>query len=186
MEDKDLKSEEILSSQGLKREKTLDGLIDNLNRDFIKKIGPTMSSVYLIMDIIKATALNDRKILLYVRKIKSPFCFNSSLACIIENLVEQNKIGRAKEYAKLYRLDGLTELRQMHLFRVRYYAGFNFDWFLRQCVYLECINKGVETDEDFQMLFNRRFAKPNIPFRKLPRPLTIENIVEKMKTITDN
>jgi hypothetical protein len=131
------------------------------------------------MDIIKATALNDREILLYVRKIKSPFYFNITLACIIETLVEKNNIDLAGEYAKFYRLDGLTELRQMHLFRVRYYAGFKFDWFLRQCLYLECINKGMATDEDFQMLFNRRFAKPNIPFNELPKPLTVESIVEK-------
>jgi hypothetical protein len=167
---------------------SLEDAVDEINRNF-KNFGKEIFGkggvkTYIIY-IIEATALTDWEILFYTQKIKSPFCFNISLACIIEKLVEQNKIHRVMGYAKFYRPDGLTELQQVHLFRARYHAGFKFDWFLRQCVYLECINKGMATDEDFQMLFNRRFAKPNIPFNKLPKPLTVESIVEKMKAVTE-
>jgi hypothetical protein len=167
---------------------SLEDSVDGINRDFKnsgKEIYVKGNVMSCIIHTIEATALTDWEIFFYTQKIKSPFFFNILLACIIEKLVEQNKIHRVMGYAKFYRPDGLTELRQMHLFRVRYHAGFKFDWFLRQCVYLECISKGVATDEDFQMLFNRRFAKPNIPLRELPKPLTVESIVEKMKEVTE-
>jgi hypothetical protein len=102
----------------------------------------------------------------------------------IENFVEQNNLIKAEEYACLYRLEGFLELRQIRcLFRLRFYTGFKFDHFLTQCTYLEAISRGLETDGDFQTLFNRKQAKSNIPIHELPRPLTVESIVGKMSTI---
>jgi hypothetical protein len=120
-----------------------------------------MRLLSLYLPIFQRDKLSD-DLFHYAQKINSSFCFNFVLVQIIENLIEQNNVEKAKEYTKFYRLDGLMELKQTNIFRVRYYAGFKFDHFIQQCVYLETINKDLKTDEDFQTFFNRKLAKPNL------------------------
>jgi hypothetical protein len=116
----------------------------------------------------------------YAQKIKSPFLFNVVLIRTIEKFVKQGNIDKATAYAKLYRMDGLAELRQQrYLFRIRHYAGFNFENVLIQCVYLEKINSGTNTDEGFQILFNPKSAVPRLSLDNLPRPLTVDNMIKK-------
>ncbi|MDR3046388.1 MAG: hypothetical protein LBU51_02085 [Bacteroidales bacterium] len=146
----------------------------------LEKVMPVLS---LRVFIFQKSKLSDDILFDYAKIITSPFCFNVLLVQIIENLIEQNNIEKAKKYSTYYRLDGLMELKKTHIFRVRYYAGFKFDHFIRQCVYLEAINKRVETNEDFQTLFNRKLAKPNLSLNELPKPLSVESLTEKIDEI---
>jgi hypothetical protein len=118
----------------------------------------------------------------YVQKIESPLLFNVVLIHAVKKFVEQGNIDKATEYAKFYRLDGLAELQQVrHLFRVRYYAGFNFDNVLRQCVYLEHANAGIETKQNFQTVFNPQYVIPNLLLHELPQPFTVDNLIRKIR-----
>jgi hypothetical protein len=164
-----------------KTEECLQEYIDEINRYDAKTGHIARPSVFLWF--LLHWTLNESERLNYAKKIHSPFLFNVVLVHIIENLMEQGHMEQAKEYAGLYRMDGLPELErvQRNLFRLRYYSGFNFDCVLRQCAYLESLNSGLEeSDGDFRTLFNRESAKPNLPLKELPKSLYVRSLIEKI------
>jgi hypothetical protein len=181
--------EEILCD--IRKMELIKELIDSINSNLANSsdlrqsgdLETAIPSLSLLAFAFGNTKLSDDVLFDYAQKINSSFCFNALLVPIIENLVEQNDIVKAKEYMKFYRLDGFMELKQAQIFRVRYYFGANFDHFIWQCVYLEAFNKGLETDEDFQTLFNRELVKPYLSMKELPKPLRLESLIKKIGEI---
>jgi hypothetical protein len=171
--------EELLQSTDCKERPSLPLFVDRINRYGlnIENIAYTMLSIWPICNPVSI----DEEALGHYAQIESPFCFNVVLIHMIEKCVEQGNIDKAKEYAQFYRLDGLTELQQIRpITKVRYYASFNFDNVLRQCVYLEEINNGTKINEDFQLLFNPKAAIPRLSLHDLLQPLTVENLIRKI------
>jgi hypothetical protein len=162
--------------------------VDRINRYGLSaeyKLGQTVGSLYIFL----TNPHDDDTMFDYAQKIKSPFLFNVVLIRTIEKVVEQGNIDKATAYAKLYRMDGLAELRQQrYLFGIRHYAGFNFENVLIQCVYLEKINSGTNADEDFQIRFNPKSAVPRLSLHDLPRPLTVDNMIKKcaIRLVSEN
>jgi|GEM_PF-4999094 len=122
----------------------------------------------------------------HVKEIKSPHCFNIALINIIEHFVKNGDLDSAQKHVQFYRINGLAELAKVHLFRARHISGGNFDHILRQCTYLEKINRGNETNEDFQRLFNPEIERTNLSLDEFPRNArtrreVIDKIVEILK-----
>jgi hypothetical protein len=73
------------------------------------RIARPLSLLWLLLH----STLDESERLRYAKKIHSSFLFNVVLVRIIENLLERGDMEQAKEYAKLYRMDGLPELERV-------------------------------------------------------------------------